>query len=333
MNPKPTSETDSLRSDIEMTRRRMDDTMDALGDRLRGRHLLDEIVGFFRGNENDDTESTGERLNEKMSEVGQKVSQAASTAATAVVDTVKKNPVPILLIGAGAAWLAYSMTRKKEETGEIEDNDLSDYDPDTHYDRPLEYPGGSAGKLGDESTSKLGEIKDTLQEKAGEATDQIKDRLSDLGERASEKFQSVKERASELGGKVQDQTRRIYTKTRDQVVRTTNEHPLEVGLGFLAVGLIAGLALPTPAPVHRIAGPTMDRLKNRTRNAGQDILEKGKRVARAAADAAKQEAQSQGLTLNSMRSGNRGDGQPAPAQDEPRAGTEPADPSAARPVM
>src|SRR5215204_4996501 len=48
MNDSPKNETETIRSDIDTTRRRMDDTMDALGDRLQPRHLLDEFLGFLR---------------------------------------------------------------------------------------------------------------------------------------------------------------------------------------------------------------------------------------------------------------------------------------------
>ena len=50
MNESLKNEPEAIRSDIDVTRRRMDDTMDALGERLQPRHLLDEVLGYFRGN-------------------------------------------------------------------------------------------------------------------------------------------------------------------------------------------------------------------------------------------------------------------------------------------
>jgi ElaB/YqjD/DUF883 family membrane-anchored ribosome-binding protein len=359
MNPKPISETETIRSDIEMTRRRMDDTIEALGERVRGRHLLDEVIGFFRHN-SDATSDTGERVREKLSQTAGKISASASSAADAVVDTVKKNPLPILMITAGAAWLAYSVTRRRRADVEDDIDEFDRYDPDTHYDRPLEYPGGATSAVGepvegmtDEASSTFGQLKD----KAAAAKNQMKEKLTGFSDTARDKIQSAKERASEFGSRVrdrageigtqvQDRTREVYGQTRDRVAQTADEHPIELGLGCLAVGVLIGLALPTPEPVNRIAGPTVDKLRNRTRETGRDVFEKGKRVVQAATNAAKQEAQSQGLTPDRFRQGGQavveraGEAASDAARQESgmgssnqRAGAEPADPSAARPAM
>jgi hypothetical protein len=57
----------------------------------------------------------------------------------------------------------------------------------------------------------------------------------------------------------------------------------------------------TPNAVNRKLGPAADRLRQRTREAGTEMLEKGKRVAQAAATAVKEEAQAQGLTPERLR--------------------------------
>ena len=359
MNPSDHNDPDAIRSDINVTRRRMDDTMDALGDRLQPRHLLDEILGFLRGG--GDGDST------RLTQVRDKLTRSADTAVHAVTRTVKENPIPALLIGAGVAWMIYESTRDKTSRDYSRDHRLRRdddkglrYDPDMHYDRPLEYP--SKAETGadwtDHGESKLGEVKEKLGEKASETAEQVKEKLSNAGEaarekvgalreRAREKLQAVKERAGEVTERVKENTREAYTRTRERVVTTADQHPLEVGLVALAAGLIAGLALPTPNAVNRTVGPAADRLRTRTREAGAEMLEKGKRVAKAAVSAVKEEADAQGLTFDRLRektgeiadrgieAGKESAEREGLAPDAPGAvcDTPPGDPSVARPAV
>jgi ElaB/YqjD/DUF883 family membrane-anchored ribosome-binding protein len=306
MNDSSRNDTEAIRSDIDDTRQRMDSTMDALGERLQPRHLLDEVLGFLRGSSSD-----GESRMIKMRE---KLTQSCDTAMHSVVDTVKKNPMPALVIGAGVAWLIYS-SRRENSGYEVEDYSAEDaalrYDPDTHYDRPLEYttPGsqtdyttpGSETQWSEQGGSKLGAMKDKIADKASAATEKVKEKLSNAGEVAREKMSALQSRAGEMTSRVRDTTREAYTRTRERVSTTADQHPLEVGLVALAAGLIAGLAMPTPNAVNRKIGPAADRLRDRTREAGREMLEKGKHVAEAAATALKDEAQAQGLTPDRLR--------------------------------
>src|SRR5687768_3863632 len=176
MNESHSNEPEAIRSDIDVTRRRMDDTMDALGDRLQPKHLLDEALGYLRGNSTD-----GES---RLTRIKEKLTTSCDTAMHSVVDTVKQNPMPALMIGAGVAWMIYSSRRAGSGDYGYEDYSAQDaalrYDPDTHYDRPLDYPTtpGSEAGWSDQGGSKLGQVKDKLSEKASAATEQVKEKLS-----------------------------------------------------------------------------------------------------------------------------------------------------------
>lgn len=299
MNDSHSNEPEAIRSDIDVTRQRMDDTMDALGNRLQPRHLLDEALGYLRGN-SAEGESRLTRLREKMT-------SSCDTAMHSVVDSVKQNPMPALMIGAGVAWMIYSSRRADSGDYGYEDYSAKDaalrYDPDTHYDRPLDYPTtpGSEAEWSDRGESKLGQMKEKLADKASAATGQVKEKLSHASEAAREKMDALRGRASDVTSRVKDSTRQAYARSRDRVVATADHHPLEVGLVALAAGLMAGLAMRTPNAVNRRIGPAADRLRERTRQAGTDVLEKGRRVAQAAASAVKEEADAQGLTPERLR--------------------------------
>jgi ElaB/YqjD/DUF883 family membrane-anchored ribosome-binding protein len=316
MNQSRESETEALRSDIDVTRRRMDETIDALGSRMQPRHLLDEVLGYFRG--------TDDNGNTRLNTMREKLSSGSDAALHTVVDTVKKNPLPALLIGAGVAWMIYNSRRSSTSELSTEYDTSADttgmrYDPDDHYDRPLEYPTGmtsgtdmtsgfSDPTWNESSGSKVDSLKGALGNKASAAKDKLaqagsaaKDRLGAMRSAAGDKFSAAKQRAGEIGSRVKTRTGEMYSSTRQRVVTTADQHPLELGLVCLAAGVIAGLALPTPNAVNQKLGPTADRLREQAKQQGQDIVEKGKRVANAAVSAVKEEAQAQGLTPDRLR--------------------------------
>ena len=300
MNDPVKNEPEAIRSEIDDTRRRMDNTMDALSERLQPRHLLDEALGFLRGSSAD-----GES---RLTHMREKLTHSCDAAMHSVADTVKKNPLPALVIGAGVAWMIYNNSRKEDAYGyETDDYSMEDfsrrYDPDTHYDRPLDYPSSSAtGETwSEEGESKFGAMKSKLTEKASAAGEQVKEKLSHASEAARERMNALRGRAGEMSSRMRESTRHAYARSRERVVATAETHPLEVGLVALAAGLMVGLAMRTPAAVNRKLGPAADRLRERTREAGAEMLEKGKRVAQAAASAVKDEAEAQGLTPEALK--------------------------------
>lgn len=304
MNPQPEVQSETLRSDIDNTRERMDETIDALGDRFRGRHLVDEVIGFIRGRSTDG----------RMNETRERLAHTAETAVHTVVDTVKAHPIPTVMIGAGIAWLIYESRSSHQRSGEMDTEDLQ-Y---TEYDEGTLSGAAYAPAAGAESEpsgvgAKAGELASGAKGKLSQLGESARERLANAGARSRETVHSAKERIGHLAGDLQQRSHEVYDRTRERVVTTADRHPLEVGLGCLAVGLLVGLAMPTPRVVNRRLGPTVDRLKDRTREAGSEWLEKGKRVAQAAASAAKAEAKTQGLTVARVRDQNQ------PAGESPGA--------------
>jgi hypothetical protein len=72
------------------------------------------------------------------------------------------------------------------------------------------------------------------------------------------------------------------------------ENPLGLAVGAVAVGFLAGLAMPSTSVEDRKLGPAADDLKDKARETGQEALERGKQVAQDAAEAAKETAQESG---------------------------------------
>lgn len=283
MNPSSEHNPEVIRSEIDRTRERMDSTMDALGDRLQPRHLLDEVLGYFRADGSDG--------NPRIHQVRQKITEGADQAMHAVVETVKRNPIPALIVGGGIAWMIYESRRSRQD-GSAQLPAGGSADRDAYVDRPLEYPGYAQSQTG----GKVAELKEELTEKASAVGEKVKDTLGNAGDAIQQRYESAKNRVGEAASQVRENAAAAYSNARQKVATTVDQHPLEIGLAGLAAGLIVGLLLPTPDVVNRTVGGAADRLRDRAKETGSQALAKGRHVADAAISAVKAEAQAQGLT-------------------------------------
>lgn len=301
MNPPPdfSDNSDVIRSEIEQTRHRMDETIDALGERLQGRHLLDEALHFFRI----------QQENGNMTKIKNKLSNSAESALHSVVDTVKSNPMPIALIGAGVAWYIYAQSRQRNRDVDYDYDDYSrgDYG-DLHYASVASSP-GEPEEFSSPSEGNLTEVSNQQENKGQGIKERLHEGTSELGARAQEKVRAAGERVGEIGRQVKDRSEEIYRRGRERVATTVHEHPLETGLVCLAVGLIGGLLLPTPERLRRAVAPKARELRERA----QDMMNRGRQVIASGAEAAKAEARAQGISLD-MRSKEGQGVSPAPEE-------------------
>jgi hypothetical protein len=82
--------------------------------------------------------------------------------------------------------------------------------------------------------------------------------------------------------------------------QTMEENPFVIGAATLALGIIAGLLVPSTDKEDELMGETRDHLFDEVKEAGQQALDKGMHVADAVVDKVKEEAQHQGLTPESV---------------------------------
>ena len=112
----------------------------------------------------------------------------------------------------------------------------------------------------------------------GERKDRVMETMSGTGQRVSDATPStddVRDGANKAAGIAQ-------------------ENPLGLAIGGLAVGFLAGLALPATRVENERIGPVADDLKDRAAGVGQEAVERGKVVAQEAAQAATEAAQETG---------------------------------------
>jgi hypothetical protein len=87
-----------------------------------------------------------------------------------------------------------------------------------------------------------------------------------------------------------------YDLSRDTLGRAVEDYPLAVGAACLGLGLIFGLAIPMTRQEDQLMGEAADRAKEQLREMGQQALERGQRVAKAATEAASEELEDSSAT-------------------------------------
>lgn len=279
------SERDSkaIRSDIDRTRADMDETFAALDAKLTPSQLLLEGWNLFRG--------------------------GSTAGAGKLWRVAKEHPMPAAVIGLGLGWLLVESSRNEEKSQQGFRGDYGygrgTYGGSYGSARTTGYAtGGYAGTTGyegkdyDESESggRLSAVKDKVMDAAESAKDAVSGAGHKVGDKVGDAAGWTKDQAYALRGKAKTQTRRA----RIGFWQTMEENPLMVGAATLALGVIAGLAIPSTRKEDELMGETRDRLVDEVKEAGQDVMEKGKHVAEAVVDKVKDEAQSQGLTPSTV---------------------------------
>lgn len=281
-----TSESEAIRSDIEQTRESMDRTIDKIGERMRPRHLLDQLLDFFRSHNG---EAAGAAAGSVLATVG----KGAGRAASGVVTVVRRYPVPSLLIGAGITWAIVENRRRYRGNGHESTYDKSAYGEQMEggeWEVAQEF--GEAEEFHTSEVEAVPTVSTSVGEKLSNMGTSVKETMKEKTQRLKETTQKIGQRISESARSVGRSAQRGYTTSRRKFVEASDEYPIAMGVGFLAAGVLLGLALPHSRKEDQWMGRTADRTKQqakeRIQSKAQDLLDRGKQVASAATSAATQ---------------------------------------------
>jgi len=246
-------ETDRIEADLDASRHRLNDTLEALGNKLSPGQMLDEVLGLARG-----------QAGEFAGKLGRQV---------------KDNPMPTVLIAAGIAWLMLN-NRQGHHNGLSAD----DWHSDRQY-RSLEEARWMTQRLPDETDDAYDQRmhlayaeKLDLKQKAGEAAHEFKARvaktvdgirttaegarrrmanlLSDAKHAAGQQLEGIGEKAAAARHRAED----FYTET-----------PLTAGAIALAAGALIGSATPLSRPERDALSGVADKAAR----TGADLAERG----------------------------------------------------------
>ena len=297
-----------IRNEIESTRREMDRNLDALESKLTPTQLAMEAWGLFRG--------------------------GSTAGASRIWRIAKQHPGPAAVIGVGLAWMlsentksddraeygyrpgyagAYGYSGRRGYTGYAgttgyETGYAGDYDEgEGRVSSALHSAGdkvsSAAGTARHAVTGAASTAKDAVTGAASTAKDAVadaastaKDAVIGAKDRVAEAAGTAREKASELGWQAREQARYRTRQARVGFWETMEERPLALGAAAIALGVVAGLMIPSTRKEDELMGETRDRLMERAKEVGGEALEKGKQVANVAVDTLKEEAERQDLT-------------------------------------
>jgi ElaB/YqjD/DUF883 family membrane-anchored ribosome-binding protein len=287
----------SERLSPETLRERASEQVEALTDQAKDK-LKETVQETVQTAKDAIYDSTIGKAGEVMQNVGEAVSGAAqqagmtiSDAGSSLMTTVRRNPLPVALIGLGLGMLFMQRNRHSYDGyGEYDGGAGRSYGGA----RPVR-SGQGAGAPGRAGRA-VGDFAGSAQETVGNAAGRTLDTVSSVAGQARAQVGHVAgrvaNRASDLGDQVQQGARQM----QDQYRQAVRENPLAVGAVALAAGAAVGLMLPSTHTEDRWMGETRENLVQAAETAARGTIEKVQQVAGEAGRAARKEAEYQGLT-------------------------------------
>jgi len=258
-----------IERDIDHTRVELALTLDALERRLNARHLVEKGFDMLK-----ETFGNNDAWNRS-------------------VDIIRANPVPVALIGLGAAWLVASQTNVvdrvvQDERVEAARRRVTDMASNVSA-RAGELASDVASRVGiggsnSSDEQPLGRTGNTMVDQSGRAeSDGWVHQVADMAQGALRTARDSGEAMlSRAGLYANDGAGRVA----DQLGDTFQRHPLVIGsIGIMAGALIAAL-LPATRVEDEWFGDTRDALWNKAQEAGEQAFSQVREAATRAVDAA-----------------------------------------------
>jgi gas vesicle protein/uncharacterized protein YjbJ (UPF0337 family) len=289
------ADTAAIRADIRETRERMSQTLDGIGDRLNPQHIKQQVKQNIR----DATIGRAEHM-------ARNVADRATETRRGVVDAIRDNPIPAAMVGIGLGWLLYN-GRRAEETpnqaglgywtgsdGQQGPPAPGIYDEPSTMDRATDWAAGATSGVRDRAQELTGRAQETVGDLAGRAQETVGDlagrtrqATSQMADRAGEMLGDTASRARAAAGSLAEQTRYQSGRLEHRFHDAIAESPLVVGAAVIALGITAGMAIPSTRRESELMGARRDELFDRARDMAQETTGKVQQVAQRVATEAR----------------------------------------------
>lgn len=227
-----------LEREVEDARGRIDQTVEALKDKMQPKEMFDEATKMMSG--------------------------ASNKVLTTAVDQLRENPIPIALIGLGIAWLAISQTRRPANGAAYQGSGY--------------YPTYEGYDEGDSLKAKVKAKADAAKAKLSATADKAKAKLSDVQHHASDGVSGMRGKAGEYAHLAQDKAGEYSRAARQRFDETLDSEPLVIGAIGLAVGAAIGASLPASPMERRYIGPARSKVADRAKASLGDVKDVAQRA-------------------------------------------------------
>lgn len=253
-----------IEREVEGTRARLSETLDALRDQVSPGHLMDQAVDYVRG-------SGGADFAQNLGR------------------SIRDNPLPVLLIGAGVGWLLLSGS-KSSQSGAAEPYQALPPPGTTHgtgygtaassgIARTDEVGGSSGPSLTERPGAAASGIADRVSDAAGQAYQSVAGTAGSVADSIGSTAGSVTQRATELGHDLRDHASRAGGSAQQGLGWLLQEQPLVLGAIGVALGAAVGALLPGTHAEDRLMGETSDSLTQQVKTVAQEGYERVQEVA------------------------------------------------------
>jgi hypothetical protein len=203
-------------------------------------------------------------------------------------DAVRKNPLSAALIGMGVLWL-FAGGRPVDR--------VSDFARGTGLDR-IPDPAGNAFNA---ARSTLQSGTDAVGERVSSAKDVVKEGVVDALDSATGYGREYADTASEYVTSISGSGPKIFDTVRSNLTDLFKAQPLALGAIGIAIGAGIAAALPGTAVEADYLGETSDTVRAKAAQFAAVQTDRATTVAGNVVDAVKEEAATQGLTLEGAK--------------------------------
>jgi hypothetical protein len=232
------AETAEIRAEIEETRLEMGGTLNELGDRLEPGHLVNQA-----------------KENVREATIG-RVEETAKGMSDMVIETIKRNPIPAALAGAGLAMLWKNRAEGNGHNGH--DRFTSGY-RSTDY-RTYGYGDGSGQWAGQGQGQGIG--------------DKVGDVAGNVANTAGQTVGNVANTAGQAVGTVAEGAGQAVNEVGWRLDRFMQASPLAMGAIAIGAGVVAGSILPETQQEQQFLGDASRQVASTVRDTVDEVANK-----------------------------------------------------------